>query len=150
MSNSATKHPLDFEALAKGTWIEVRELELALSCKRDDISFGQRLLGLRSMIEARTGILSRAEGQRLRLMTDSEALVWVVKQAGVAAHRIELAAVRMRNNVDAAQLSAPEQAVHEHAARVLTEMSISQREHVRKNAKLFALMGRAIDDGNDA
>lgn len=38
--STATKHPLDFETLAKGTWIEALDLERALLCQLGGRSVG--------------------------------------------------------------------------------------------------------------
>lgn len=132
-------HPFDFDKLKKGMWIETEELELAATCKRSDQSFQLRVLGLKDAIESRTGILSRVEGQRLRLMTDSEALVWTIRQAGDAGRKLERNAARLSENIDAARLTDGEQAVHEHAQRVISAMAQSQRTERLKNQKLFAL-----------
>jgi hypothetical protein len=134
------KHPIDFETLHKDSWIETEELEDATLCKREDIQFQQRVLGLKTQIELRTGILSRIEGQRLRLMTDDEAVIWVVKQAGDANRKLQRASVRIKENINCELLSATGQAIHEHAGRVISEMAIAQAATMKKNSKLFALM----------
>lgn len=138
-----TLHPFDFDKLEKGTWIETEELELAATCKRSDHAFSLRVLGLKDAIESRTGILSRIEGQRLRLMTDSEALVWTIKQAGDASRKLERNAARLSENIDVFGLPAGEQVVHEHAQRVISAMAASQRAERLKNQKLFALASAA-------
>jgi hypothetical protein len=132
-------HPFDFEALRKGTWIETSELEEATSAQRDDVRFALLVLGVRDQIEKQTGILSRVEGQRLRLMTDGEAMVWTIKQAAEASRKLERSAVRMTENIDTALLTSTEQVVQEHAQRVITAMALAQRSERQKGARLFAL-----------
>jgi hypothetical protein len=139
-------HPFDFERLQKGTWIETIELEAAATCKVTDPSFQLRVLSLRDAIERRTGILSRIEGQRLRLMTDGEALVWTIAQAGDASRKLDRNAERVRSNINHAALTATEQTVHEHATRVLSAMAQAQRQERAKAAQLFALTPRVLPE----
>jgi hypothetical protein len=131
--------PLDYTRLRKGTWIEADELERATRppTKRTDVMYLRRVLDLRDKIERKTGILSRIDGLRLRLMTDSEALPWNIRQAKLASERLELAAVRQHCRIDRNGLTEPEQRMHEHASRVIIAMADAQYREKKKAARLF-------------
>ncbi len=140
MSTTATAlHPFDFAKLSKGTWIETDELERAAMRKRTHPVFGRAVLRVREQIESITGILSRVEGERLRLMTDGEAVVWLIRESGRASVRLERNAHRLRHNVDRARLTAAEQVTHEHATRVISMMAEAQRAERQRSDKLFSL-----------
>lgn len=144
---TAKVHPFDFDKLQKGSWIETEELEEAARCLRSDQAFSLRVLGLKEAIEARAGIISRIEGQRLRLMTDGEAMIWTIRQAGDASRKLERNASRLSDGIDSSRLTASEQVVHEHAQRVVSAMAASQREERRRNEKLFSLASASLPEG---
>lgn len=140
-------HPFDFEKLRKGTWIDADELEEATTCKRTDpVEFRMRVLALRGLIEQRTGIIVRCEGDRLRLMTDSEALKWSIGQADEAGRRLERNARRLSESIDRGQLTDTEQVVHEHAVRVVSAMAESTRMERQRNSRLFALAPKQLTE----
>lgn len=133
-------HPFDFDKLSKGTWIETDELEAATGCRRDHKDFNLKVLSLKALVEQETKIVSRIEGDRLRLMTDSEALFWSIKQFGKSSKGCERNASRLANNISPAALSGTERVVHEHAHRVMSSVVAAARAEIKKDAKLFALV----------
>lgn len=147
MTDVQTKlHPFDFGALAKGTWIETVDLEEAAGVLATHPSFQLRVLGLRELIETRTGILSRADGLRLRLMTDSEAVQWSIRQAADASRKLDRTARRLQENIDRSQLIDSEKIVHEHATRVISLTADAQRAERQKAARLFASVPQQLTD----
>lgn len=145
----AKPHPFDFDKLEKGMWIEAGELEEAARCKRTDPAFKLRVMGFRTAIEAKTSILSRVEGDRLRLMTDSEANVWTIGEAARGSRMLERNALRLVENIDTSKLSPAEQVVHEHASRTISAMAQAQRVEREKNKKLFSFVRGALPVGDD-
>jgi hypothetical protein len=146
---STTKlHPFDYAQLGKGTWIETSELELASGRKCTHPMFGRAVLRLREMIETNTGILSRIAGERLRLMTDAEAVEWLIRETGRASNRLERNAYRLQHNIDRARLSPDEQTQHEHAVKVISMMAESQRAARLSHERLFSLAyGASLPQG---
>ena len=143
-------HPFDFDKLHKGTWIEIDELEAAACCKANSPDFQLRVLALRGEIELRTGILSRFERWRLRLMTDSEATVWATGQAHHANRQLQRTAHRLTHNVDRSQLSTSERVKHDHVQRVVSAMAAASAREARRAAMFFALTPRLILDDSDS
>lgn len=138
------KHPLDWEALRKDTWLETVELEKATLASRHDPFFALKVQGLIHKIERKTGILGRAEGSslgmRVRLMTDSEALEYNIREAGKASRKLERCADRLIDNIDRTRLSDIEQQIHDHARRMIGAMADAQKREKRNNHELFRLL----------
>lgn len=141
---TADKHPLDFEALQKDTWIELADLEKATLRSRHDPFFALNVQALIAKIERKTGILARAEGNttnmRIRLMTDSEALEYNIREAGRASRKLERCADRLIENIDRTRLSDIEQQIHDHARRMIGAMADAQKREKRQHAELFRLL----------
>jgi hypothetical protein len=146
MDTTAKLHPLDFGKLRKDTWLEPDEIERAVLMRRDDRNFGLGVLRLREAIETQTGILTREDGERLRLMTDDEATVWSAREAARAGRRLERNAYRLTHVIDQSQLTARGLVLHDHAARVVTAMADAQRKERQKGATLFALLRGATPE----
>jgi hypothetical protein len=150
----ADKHPLDFEKLAKDTWLETKELEEATLASRHDAFFPLKVQGLIAKIERKTGILGRAEGNstnmKVRLMTDSEALEYNIREAGRASRKLERCADRLIDNIDRTRLSDIEQQIHDHARRMIGAMADAQKREKRQHAELFQLMHQKAGGGLSA
>lgn len=144
-------HPFDFTKLRKGMWIDAKELERATFRKRSDPVYLRAVLKMRDLIEKETGILGRIEGDRLRLMTDAEALAWSMRQAKLAGDRMERASEHLKHNIDRNNLTQPERVVHEHAERVITAMADAQRTQRQKHARLFEFISahRELGEGDE-
>lgn len=151
MGAAKTKvHPVDYKKLYKGMWLETSDLESATFRKRTDPNFSFGVLKLSSLIEFNTGILSRYEQQRLRLMTDAEAVAWNIRQAVEASRKLERTAERLAEQIDRRNLSHTERAIHDHAQRVIGQMADAQRKAREKNARLFQFIARpALESGDD-
>lgn len=132
-----TDSPIDYDKLAKGTWIETAQLEAATLSKCTDPSYLVRVLGIRDKVEKKAGILARVDGLRLRLMTDSEALAYSIRAAKLASDKLERAAVHLHYRIDRRNLTEAEQKVHEHAERIVVAMADAQHAEKKKAARLF-------------
>lgn len=143
---TSEKHPLDWEALQKGTWLETEEIEKATLCRRSDPFFSLRAQNLGDRIERKTGILCRTEGPvqavRIRLMTDSEALEYQIREAGRASRKLERVADRLADNIDRTKLSELEQQIHDHARRMVGAMADAQKREKRAHHEMFLLMAK--------
>jgi hypothetical protein len=151
-ATSTKLHPIDFDRLEKGTWIEAEEIESATFSRRNEPLYNVRALGLAAQIEKRTGIVCKMDGHRLRLMTDSEALSWTIREGVKASRRLDRSADRLAGNIDRRQLSDAEKRLHEHATRVITSMASAQRLEREKAQRLFTFLGGAKalpEDGDE-
>jgi hypothetical protein len=149
-TTTAALHPFDFAKLSKGTWIETDELERAAMRKRTHPMFGRAVHRVREQILAATGILTRVEDDRLRLMTSGEAQIWLIRETGRASVKLDRCAHLLRNNIIRAELTAAEQVTHEHATRVISMMAEAQRAERQRSGKLFSLAcTRAQQDDDD-
>lgn len=147
-AHKTTKHPFDFATLRKGTWIHEAELEQATFVKRTHDLYLRRVLDVRDMIEKETGILSRVQGRKLRLMTDAEALAYNIRQAKLASEKMERAATHLVCNIDREELTDAEKVVHEHAARVVVAMADAQRKAKARQARLFEFIATPNELGD--
>lgn len=77
---SVSKYPLDYSKLKPGMWLEIEELEKALDIKHPDPNWKLRVLALRADIEEKVGLLSKLDGDRLRIMEHIEADIWTRKR----------------------------------------------------------------------
>lgn len=131
--------PFDWETLEKGTYIEAEALERAIRRPRTDKDFKLKALAVVAEIKERTGILCRIEGDRLRLMTDSEAYQWNYQRA--RSHVTGL--IRSAKNtalIDTSQLSdGDKRAAESCQIAICATASAARREQV-KHAKLFGLV----------
>lgn len=135
---NAKIHPFDFSKLKPGMWIEPDELEEAASCKRDNPNFSRCVQDIRELIELRTGILSRRDGDRLRLMTESEALPWAIRRLQESARGVRRNSDRIASLDHVKLASDAERSVHEHAIRVSSAMAQALSDEERKAKNLFA------------
>ena len=108
------RHPLDFAALKKGTYISEAELILAVGCEPPTPQWGLSLIGLAERIFEETGIQAKQEGTQLRLMTDPEALIYRQKQEMHGVRKIRKAGL-MLQALDRGELSDEEKRSHEAA-----------------------------------
>ena len=91
---SSNLHPVDFDALERGTWIEPDVVETAYQVTRGTDGYRLSALRLSQDIEIRTGIVCRQENDRLRLMTDAELLEWNAEQMHNGIKKMERSARR--------------------------------------------------------
>jgi len=134
-------HPVDFDRLSKGMWLETPELVRILRVQPDHKLWRLRVLALRVQITDRTGILVRSEQDRLRLMTDSEAYVW---NHNLAMQR-ESGLMRCAQNttlIDRSKLNDTERKAADHSARMIGAIAMAART-ARKKATLF-LRGESV------
>jgi hypothetical protein len=127
-------HPVDFDALERGTWIEVSTIEKAYRVRRGTDEYQRAVLQLRDLIERNTGILSREDKHRIRLMTDSEALRWNWDQHRCAARKMRRAARRtvlVRHD----KLSEPDRRLAEFQETVITAQAIRVASELRTTSR---------------
>lgn len=149
MSAETRPWPLDFPALQKGSWIGTEELERATRKKRDDHNFRLHVLRISKLITDHTGILVRCEGDRLRLMTDSEAYQWNVTQALRSEERLTTCAKRTLM-VDRTQLTEADQAAHDSSSRAIQAIAASARKERRRGAEFLQLLGKPVPEIDSA
>jgi hypothetical protein len=131
-----TVAPLNYLELRKDSWLDAPTLEKAIGVSRRDPMYRIRVLELRDEIRRHTGILSRIEDDRLRLMTDAEAYRWNAKLADARVAGL----VRCASNtalIDRSQLTDAECVEAEHAARKISLMASAARREQRQ-AERFA------------
>ncbi len=87
-------HPVDFDALQRGTWIEPDVIEKAYQVERGTDDYRLAALRLSQEIESHTRIVCRTENGRVRLMTDAELLEWNGDQMQNGVKKMERAAGR--------------------------------------------------------
>lgn len=145
-------HPIDFDKLSKGMWVETSELERIVGCGPDDRRWRLRVLAFRQEITDRTGILVRMDHDRLRLMTDSEAYAWnldlaMKREAGL--HRC----AQNTALIDRSQLSPAELAEADHAQRKIAAMaaaaSMASKRAERERQLYGNLNPKELDHGNE-
>lgn len=140
------RRDFDFDALQKDAWIEAEEMERILGCKRTEKNFLLRVLALRAEIEKKTGILSRIQNDKLRLMTDSEAVQWIAKQTVVAIDSLGTCS-RRAAAVDKAALNDGERRAAEYLCLATSHIAQAARKEAAKYARFRRLYG---DDETDA
>lgn len=137
-------HPLDYERLQKGTWIETEEISKASFRRPTDPFFSLAAQNLIDKIERKTGIIGRTEGAfgaiRIRLMTDAEALEYKIREAGRASKKIERIADQLADNIDRRNLTEVEQQIHDHARRMVGAMADAQKREKRQHMEMFRLL----------
>ncbi len=137
----AERHPFDFDALEKGTWIEAEQVERAAMCKRSDTAFRLRVMGLCQRIEEETGIMVRCDHDRIRLMDDAEATLHAQQRTGHHVRGLRRQAWRLAQ-VDVDKLSEHARAAHEHRLRSTCALSVAARSEFRKQERMTLLLGR--------
>jgi len=132
-------HPLDFEALEKGTWLEGEALVLAAGADPSDHKrWRLALLKLRQAIEEKTEILCCEDHDRIRLMTDSEAREhtwrrWRQNFKGLGRQ------VFRRSRVDLSQIPHEEHRRVESETRVMSGVTAAARARLRKEKRMELL-----------
>lgn len=129
------KHPIDFEKLAKGTWLDDAELERALNVPRDSTRWRFRLRALLSLIFDQTGIRACEVNGRVRLMTDEEHAAYT-RRHFFQHFRGQLRELRARRKIDREQLAGGEAARFESDERAMASMVLAQRSALRKQKAL--------------
>lgn len=148
---STKKHPLDFGALCKGTWLETAELIDATRTPSGPLRVGSNawnfaLLGLCSQIENESEILCRIDHDRIRLMTDVEADEYTTRRAMDGARTIRNQ-YRKRALIRTDAMLPDERRLSEARDRVVYALAESTRRQAVKGKRLLALLqsGEAPD-----
>ena len=150
--HNAVIYPIDFATLEKGGWVEARQIENysgkdgePVFVSRDDRRYSFRLLQVKARIEKETGIRCRADGDRLRLMTDSEALCYAREERGRHVRGIATQA-RWLQELDTRALNDTERKIADHEQRHTANIAVIARSEERKATRIT----RLIESGKDA
>ena len=137
---SARRHPLDFDALEKGSNISAEELQDILQAQPGTRAFDLKRLALRSQIMsemAGRGVVATVKnmGDGLRILTDSEAAIHNDKVQKRAMRMMGRALIRQQG-VDESRLSDPERELHQRRlqrnAFILSSMKSAQRKRLSR------------------
>jgi hypothetical protein len=148
---TATVYPLDFDALEKGSWIEARQIESwpdrdgrPQFIGREERAYSFRMLRVKDEIEKRTGIRCRADGERLRLMTDAEHLEYQGRESDryVRGYRRN---TRWLQEIDSRNLNDIEKKKHEYQLRHQTGVAVVLVQEQRKAARNLRLIERGSE-----
>ena len=141
MKYSAVKHPLDFDTLEKGTWLEGSDLRDAVGCHPDeDIKRWQLgVLGLRERITKETGIVCRVERDKIRLMTDLETDEYTVNRTDQLRQgmRRQLA---YRALIDTSEMNDEQRRLCDARDRLVTGTAMAAHAKFRKEARMIRLL----------
>jgi len=131
-------HPLDFESLRKGTWLEADEIERGYARKRDDRQWRLSLLAASEDIFNECRIICRQEGDRLRLMDDLEADVWLQKQTEHGVSRLRRAA-RLTGSIDRSGFDAVQLRMSEQRQRLIFAVATSAASTLKRERRALML-----------
>lgn len=137
---STHKHPLDFDLLEKGSWIETPELESATLTKCGEGAWGLKLVGLCQRIEQETGILCRVDHDRIRLMDDLEASEHAYRRK---LHHYRGVGRQSRRllKVDTSGFDDEQKAIHAFRVRAALAVTSASRAALRKEKRRKLLGG---------
>lgn len=131
-------HPLDFGALRKGTWLEAEAIERGYARRRDNPSYRLSMLAASEDIFRERQIICRQEGDRLRLMDDAEADVWLQKQTEHGVARLRRAA-RLTGVIDRSGFDATQLCVSEQRARLIFAVATAASSALRRERRALLL-----------
>ena len=133
-------HPLDFDALKKGTWIETEELIRILGstpADRDKWKLG--ILRLCDQIEKNAKLVARADHDRVRVMDDRELCAWTYRWVEQLTSR-QVNMTQRRSLIDRAELSDAERDLAERRDRVAIAVSVGAMATLRKQRRIEKLV----------
>ena len=146
----------DLSHFKKGTCVTAEELESLVGVSVDNPQFRIKVLALRSYVERTLGILSRMDGLQLRLLTDSEAVLWNVKRATHHMDGVERAAVRT-GLIDPTNLTEQQERVANVAGNAICSVAGVLRQERDKHARTLEILkpvdvdeADKDDDGTDS
>lgn len=143
MSAAATpnvsKYPLDFETLEKGSWIETSDLCDAIGIGPSDSRWGLKVLRVIEMVRQERGILGCQIGNRIRLMTDAEASIYVYRQSGIANRKQRRCAENL-TLIEPGALNEGELRSHEARSRVVAATAVASHRAQEKQRKIEGLL----------
>jgi len=131
-------HPLDFESFSKGTWLEAAEIERGYNRKRDDRKWRLSLLAAAEDIFRERQIICRQEGDRLRLMDDLEADVWLQKQTEHSVSRLRRSA-RLTGSIDRSAFDQVQLRISEQRQRLIFAVATSAASTLKKERRAMLL-----------
>lgn len=125
---------IDFDSLRKGTWIEAQEIERHTGVLRTDKHYSLHVMQLKDEIESHCEIIGRQEGDRLWLMDDPEASLWLARQCNRGG-RIVMRAGERTKLIDHSRMSKQQREQADHAERYALAMAHAVRDEKRKHRK---------------
>jgi hypothetical protein len=131
-------HPLDFESFSKGTWLEASEIERGYNRKRDDRSWRLSLLAAAEDIFRERQIICRQEGDRLRLMDDLEADVWLQKQTEHSVSRLRRSA-RLTGSIDRSSFDLIQRRISDQRQRMIFAVATSAASTLKRERRALML-----------
>lgn len=123
----------------KGMYIEKHDLELMLGVKATSPRYLLRVLELRGAFEQQLGILCRMDGERLRLMTDDEAVRWNLANGQGAVLALRRASRRTKL-IDHNNLTKDQSQEADVVARALESTVRAVNNELRQNARILSIV----------
>jgi hypothetical protein len=144
--NTATKYPLDFDVLEKGSTIsrEVLEEIFSISATEDPKAYSFKLMALRDQIIQRTGILVRSSNDTLVLMDDEEGADYNFGTFKKGLRGIATSVFRLQL-IDPDKLSASSKARFESNSRVMSGTAQATLAAERKQKSLEKLIASGLE-----
>lgn len=143
-------HPIDFDTLDKGTLIPQRAIEDAMGVRQADNSDRFRLeqLRLRELIDRhRPDLVTRAEGECIRVLTDEEAEIYTAERHEKTVRDMRRTVV-LRSRVDRSEFSELDRKKAEcldaHIARQAIETARRLRDAKRELLVLEAMKPKEL------
>lgn len=131
----------------KGMYLDIVALEQLTGVAVSDLQYRMKVLGVRQHIEMQHGILSKMEGDQLRLLTDAEAVLWNVKRANINMRGVSRAALRT-DLIDVRNLNSQQEKVADVTANALKHIDSAMRAEREKHARVLEVLKPLKDPMN--
>lgn len=148
-ASSAKRFPLDFASLEKGSWIEGKDLDEAITVKRNHPHWALKLSQLVERVhDEREDLCARVDHDRIRIMTDEEASEYGERR--LVHHVRGIKRVRLRlARVDVNQLTSEQKRVHETRMLAAGNIATATRMALKKEARILALLKSGAQSDED-